>query len=92
MTEFIIIVALVAIGAIGFVGLFGDNLRNLFGKSSGTLAGRTVTSAGKVTAPPDPHKTLATFGNHVASGSGDVPPSSAEMAPGGGPMEVGPVP
>ena len=72
-TEYIIIIALVAIGAIGFVGLFGDNLRELFGKSAAPLAGRTSPAAGKLKNPEDPHKTLATFGNHVASGSGDGP-------------------
>lgn len=48
MTEYIIIVALIAIAAIGVVTVFGQDIRHLFGASTGALSGDTsVTSKAK---------------------------------------------
>ncbi|MBL8916530.1 MAG: hypothetical protein JNM17_37870 [Archangium sp.] len=41
LTEYIILVALLAIGCISIVTYFGDELRDLFGRSADALAGDT---------------------------------------------------
>lgn len=64
MTEYIIIVALIAIAAIGVVTVFGQDIRHLFGASTGALSGDTsVTSKAKTgQKKADTKKTLKTFG------------------------------
>lgn len=46
LTEYALITFLVAMGTIGVVGLFGDNLRQLFGASSESLAGASTARNG----------------------------------------------
>ncbi|EPX63902.1 hypothetical protein D187_005032 [Cystobacter fuscus DSM 2262] len=46
LTEYALITFLVALGTIGVVGLFGDNLRQLFGTNSESLAGASTAQNG----------------------------------------------
>jgi Flp pilus assembly pilin Flp len=39
LTEYVLIVSLIAISAIGIITFFGDNIRRLFGTSTGALGG-----------------------------------------------------
>ncbi len=43
MTEYIIIVALIAIAAIGIMAVFGDTVREQFGRITASLQGRNYT-------------------------------------------------
>lgn len=44
MTEYLIIVALIAIAAVGVVTVFGNDIRQLFSASTGTLNGTSTTA------------------------------------------------
>ncbi len=61
MTENILIVALVAIGTMGVVTVFGDNLRNVFGASSSSLAGGDSANGGSAVGPGMTKKNVKTF-------------------------------
>lgn len=70
VTEYIIIVALLAIATIGVIGFYGSNLRQLFGGSSESLAGKDrVANAGNHD-QGDHHKALSTFGQNAGSEGG----------------------
>jgi pilus assembly protein Flp/PilA len=66
MTEYLIIVALIAIAAVGVVTVFGNDIRQLFSASTGTLNGQASTAnTQKATVKA---KTLKNFGTFSANG------------------------
>jgi Flp pilus assembly pilin Flp len=67
MTEYLIIVALIAIAAVGVVTVFGNDIRQLFSASTGTLNG-TSTTAQTQKARVNNNKTMKTFGTFSSSG------------------------
>jgi Flp pilus assembly pilin Flp len=87
MTEVIVIVFLVAIGSIGVAGLFGDNIRNLFGASSGAVAGNpSVSNTGKETTRTKWNLKGGSLSAYGANGGGFNPAGSPGAPPpsGGG--------
>jgi pilus assembly protein Flp/PilA len=67
-TEYIIIVALIAIATIGVITLFGDNIRQLFGVSSDSLAGDDdVANRGASSATTLQEKNMRNFATQNAA-------------------------
>jgi Flp pilus assembly pilin Flp len=62
MSEYLIIVALIAIAAIGVVSVFGTDIRDLFGASTGALSGNPTATTGAKKATIST-KDLKNFGN-----------------------------
>lgn len=71
LTEYIILVALLAIGAIAVVTWFGDELRDLFGRSADSLAGDTRVVRGPHGSAPE-RKDLTDFADNEGGCSGGV--------------------
>ena len=68
MTENILVLALIAISAIGVVTVFGRDVRDLFAKSTGAMAGNTNASNGAIQANVNETKGLKNFGKSGARG------------------------
>jgi pilus assembly protein Flp/PilA len=66
MTEYLIIVALIAIAAVGVVTVFGNDIRQLFSASTGTLNGTSTTA--QTTKAGVKNKNMRSFGTFSNTG------------------------
>ena len=71
MTEYIIIVALIAIAAIAVIVLFGDNIREQFGKAARAVGGHDTKTVGDTSGGKEDmwkHRDLKDFGDAADAG------------------------
>ncbi|HEY5041057.1 MAG TPA: hypothetical protein VIK53_03570 [Verrucomicrobiae bacterium] len=90
MSEYLIILGLAAIATIAIVGLFGQQIKSVFTRGNGALAGQTLGAATSIVSASQSATTTDDMGTFTSGSSGGSGTGGGTAAGGGGPVASDP--